>query len=384
MTTDNSFAYKILMLGESLGSFGGVVELQKHILNEMPPEFFLVKQVPTTASGREGPLLPKIVIYAKALVTTFIALARNDCDLLHLHITERGSILRKMLLALLAWLFRRPYIIHTHGAEFHLFYEALPDFLKKPIKLFFAKSTFVLVLSNTWQAYFVDKFQMPLGKVKLLYNPVKVHETIPNKEENKQNILIFSLGKIGARKGSFDLIKAFHLLPNQFKQCSNLLLAGDGDLELAQALINDLNLEDQVKLLKWLDKPQVYDYLSQTDIFALPSYNEGLPLALLEAMSWETAIVTTPVGGIPDVISDQVNGILIPPGDIKRLSEALLKLITESKFRIALGKQARKDSLVFDVSSYCENLEKIYHAALINKESNILAKDIIKDSYSSD
>jgi glycosyltransferase involved in cell wall biosynthesis len=104
--------------------------------------------------------------------------------------------------------------------------------------------------------------------------------------------------------------------------------------------------------------------LAKADVFVLPSYNEGLPMALLEAMSWGLPVITTPVGGIPEVVSNTQNGLLVTPGDIQQLSEAMQSLIKEEKLRLSLGSAARISVAPLDVKDYFGSLKSIYHSVL--------------------
>ena len=99
-------------------------------------------------------------------------------------------------------------------------------------------------------------------------------------------------------KGAFDLIAAFAALPAASRQCAELVLAGNGDLEAANQLIIELGLEDKISMLTWLNPEQRDKLLSTADAFILPSYHEGLPMSMLESMAWGLPVIVTPVGGI--------------------------------------------------------------------------------------
>lgn len=100
-------------------------------------------------------------------------------------------------------------------------------------------------------------------------------------------------------------------------------------------------------------------------VFVLPSYAEGLPLAILEAMAWQCAVVTTPVGNIPDVIESESNGILVAPGDVEGLAEALRRLVEDDDLRRRLSLNARRAwEEKYDSRKMAGNLAGVWARAL--------------------
>jgi glycosyltransferase involved in cell wall biosynthesis len=87
-------------------------------------------------------------------------------------------------------------------------------------------------------------------------------------------------------------------------------------------------------------------------------------MALLEAMSWALPVITTPVGGIPELVTSGENGLLVNPGDIQQLSNAILSLIKDQKLRLKLGKAARASVASLDIKNYLNKLEQVYQSAI--------------------
>lgn len=102
----------------------------------------------------------------------------------------------------------------------------------------------------------------------------------------------------------------------------------------------------------------------------LPSYNEGLPMAILEAMSWGLPVITTPVGGIPEVIENGKTGLLITPGHIQELTAAMQSLIENPSFRLSLGFAARKRVEPLSIEHYSDALFSLYHSIFQQKENH--------------
>ncbi|WP_375474173.1 glycosyltransferase family 4 protein [uncultured Nostoc sp.] len=353
---------KITMLGESLERQGGIVSVEKLILEETTSDI-KIKHIATLPNGSA---IHKVLVFLQAIGELFWNLLNQKTDLIHIHVSDRGSAFRHSITTLIGWLFQKPVIIHTHSADFHLFYSKLPQWLKQWLNWSFCKCTRFIVLSDSWKKFYIENLGLKSEQVIVLPNPVKIPAQIPQRIDSKQIFFLF-LGRIGERKGAFDLIKAFASMPVAQQSQAKLVIAGDGDVEQARSLIPTLNLIDYITILDWVDKEKRDELLTKADVFVLPSYNEGLPMALLEAMSWGLAVITTAVGGIPELVTQNQNGLLVNPGNIQQLSEAMQSLIADENLRISLGSNARVRVKNLDINSYLTCLRCMY-TAVINQE----------------
>lgn len=114
-------------------------------------------------------------------------------------------------------------------------------------------------------------------------------------------------------------------------------LGGDGEASAARALAQRLGIVDRVETPGWMTGATKAQWLARATIYALPSYAEGLPMSVLEAMAAGAPVVATPVGGISDVLSDGVHGLLVPPGDVVALVAALARLLDDAGLRDRLA-----------------------------------------------
>lgn len=350
---------KMLMLGECLTRQGGIVSVEKLILQQAPPSI-QIKHIATLINGSTA---RKIVGFKRAVVEFFWTLLLAEFDLIHIHVSQRGSVFRKAIITLIALIFRKPIILHTHGPEFHLFYSNLHPLLKQWISWVFCKCNSFIVLSESWKNYYIQNVGLKPEQVVVLPNPVKLPAQVPHRA-NAHPVSFVFLGRIGQRKGAFDLINAFATLPTEYQSRSRLIIAGDGDVKQAQSAIANLNLAARVTVLDWLSSEQRDALLEQADVFVLPSYNEGVPMSLLEAMSWGLPAIATPVGGIPELVTHTKNGLLVTPGNIQELSAAMLSLIDDENLRFSLGSNARESVKPLDVKNYLSNLVCIYYSVL--------------------
>jgi glycosyltransferase involved in cell wall biosynthesis len=168
------------------------------------------------------------------------------------------------------------------------------------------------------------------------------------------------LGEIGARKGVPDLLEAARILQER-GVAFTLVLAGEGDSDLANELRSRLPEPSSVELLGWIPPEQAHQLLLSTEIFCLPSHAEGLPMAVLEAMMSGCAVVTTPVGGIPDLVTDGVDAVLVSPGESGDLADALEELLDDNSLRLRIGDAGRNTASAQNgLSRVTESLANVY------------------------
>jgi glycosyltransferase involved in cell wall biosynthesis len=350
---------KIVMLGASLEQNGGIATVEKLILKYASPDI----EIQHISSHDEGSITHRIIVFGRALAGLLLRLLTQKTDLVHIHLSDWGSTLRKVIIAFIAFGFRKPVVMHAHGAEFHSTFFALPKWMQQGVSGIFRRCNGFIVLSKTWQDFYVLNLGLNEKQVFILSNPTELPAQVPHRINTTKVSLVFS-GRVGQRKGAFDLIKAFANLPAELKDCSELILAGDGELEQGRNLVESLHLTEYVTFLGWVDEKARNALLEKADVFILPSYNEGLPMALLEAMGWGLPSITTPVGGIPELVTSSKNGLLVTPGDIQQLSEAMQSLIENETLRLSLGSAARETVTPFDVKTYCCCLSDIYRSVL--------------------
>lgn len=352
---------KVLMLGEGLARRGGIVSVQQLILEQTDPSV----EIEHIATLVDGSPLDKIRAFLKALLNLSRELLFGSVDLVHIHVSERGSAFRQAITTLISKLFGKPVVMHTHGSEFHEFYSHLPAFVKVALSWVYRKCDRFIVLSESWKEFYIDALELRQERVTVLPNAVKIPDQIPQREPTESSQILFVFfGRIGHRKGAFDLVKALSLLPREYHSQVRLVMAGDGELERLEELVQDFELQDVVSIMSWISPAQREALSREASVFILPSYNEGLPMALLEAMSWGLAVITTPVGGIPSVIQHKRNGLLVDPGDVYQIADSIKLLIDDCNLRHELGRAAYTSVLPFGSNKYWQSLTHVYTSTL--------------------
>ncbi|MEH1921466.1 MAG: glycosyltransferase family 4 protein [Nostoc sp.] len=355
----------IILLGPSLLQQGGISNYEKLFLEYAPSEVNICHII----THEEGDIAIKVMVFLKAIWRFVWLLLREEVDIIQLEISQRGSVLRQGIMIFLAWIFHKPIILHAHGSQFHVFYTDLPKWLQNLLSWLFCKCQRLIVLSESWKTFYIENLGLKTEQVVVFYNPVKVPDEVPQRSVSNQVNLLF-LGRIGQRKGAFDLIKAFSLLPLEDQTRLTLIMAGDGEVEQAGNLVKTLNLENYIKLPGWIGSRERDILLTQADIFVLPSYNEGLPLSMLEAMAWELPVIVTPVGGIPEIVTQSENGLIVSPGNIEELSNAIKSLIENEALRLSLGTKARTSVFPLDIKNHWVSFLDLYRSVL-NRDDNV-------------
>ncbi|KDS13775.1 glycosyl transferases group 1 family protein [Bacteroides fragilis str. 3725 D9 ii] len=161
-----------------------------------------------------------------------------------------------------------------------------------------------------------------------------------NKKKNDKFVILF-FGRLGKRKGIYDILDVLSEHREEFINKLEFLFGGDGDVEQVQAIIRERNLNDIAKYQGWVSGIKKERLLNQADAYILPSYNEGLPISVLEAMSYSLPIISTTVGGIPEILKNNENGFIIEPGDKIAIYHAISNLMANE----AMAKRMGKDSL---------------------------------------
>ncbi|GIK82818.1 MAG: group 1 glycosyl transferase [Comamonas sp. SCN 65-56] len=172
------------------------------------------------------------------------------------------------------------------------------------------------------------------------------------------------IGRLHPAKGHADLFEAIARLRAADRTRFVCLLVGDGELRAGlEAAAHELGIGEQ---LRWLGlRADVPRLLAALEFVVMPSRWEGLPMALLEAMACEKAVIATRVGGIPDVVRDQVDGLLVDSGNIDALARGMVRLMDDPTLRRSLGQHARQSVLArYDVSRTTQAYESMYAQAL--------------------
>lgn len=305
--------------------------------------------------------LAVLLVFVRSLFKVLFALSINKIDISHIHTASKGSFYRKSIFCFFAKLFRTSVVLHMHGGGFKEFYNQSHAISRLYIRFVLRHNVdALLVLTDSWKTWFTEEFDLN-DKINILNNSV----TVPDRKVNQCNQVkrIVFIGRLVPSKGVDDLLEAFALVSK--KTVIELDVVGGGNIEPYINKIRQLNISSLVEFSGSVSHDESIQKLRSADIMVLPSYQEGLPMVILEAMACNTAIITTNVGGIPDVINDRFNGLMFPPGDIIKLADLINELSVDNQLLQSLTKRAYDDvNNHYSIDCVFPNLISIYKKVL--------------------
>ncbi|MEM2589277.1 MAG: glycosyltransferase family 4 protein [Candidatus Bathyarchaeia archaeon] len=249
-------------------------------------------------------------------------------DIIHFHEFE-------LSFPLFSFFVKKPKIIHLHGIDY--------NFLRK-------HHTSRFLLKHLAHLYIAISKQMkkelvalgfPEGKIAFLPNSIDTNLFVPRKQK-EDNLLLF-VGRISPGKGIHILIESLQYL----KEPVRLAIIGppDWDINYHKNILRMIEKENskgkhEIKYLGAMEQTELVEWYQKASLFILPSFAEGLPITVLEALSCETPVIATPVGGVPEIIKNFETGILVKP-EAYHLAEAIQYLIEHRDVRLKMGREGR-------------------------------------------
>lgn len=269
--------------------------------------------------------------------------ARSGGDLVHVQVATGRSVERKLLLAAAARLTGKRVVTQLHGARLGEDFDEGSHLHRAAFSALLGLSDAVLALASAQERWLTSRFPHAASRVRVLPNFVP-HRAMSQRSEPEGAATVLFAGRLGARKGIWDLLAAIERLPAGLPV--RFVLAGDGEVEAVRAAVAaSPRLRGRVTTLGWVGAPQLDELMDTAAIVVLPTYAEGLPMVLLQAMAHGCAVLATPVGGIPDLVEDGITGVLVVPGDVAGLATALTRLVEEPAATHALGLRGQQRAL---------------------------------------
>ncbi len=325
--------------------------------SEVSPEAAELRALDTR--GGKGALY-SLWVLAKALTKIVRGRVNGQLAGVHVNMAERLSVFRKGAVIVLSRALGIPVVLHLHAAQLHHFYPRLPKPLQAITRWVFSLPASCVVLGTTAQRFVVNELRVPASRVEIVINGVPA-PTVPRRISNENGVkrLLF-VGNLSERKGVTDLLQALSR-PGFENLQLELVLAGGGDIQSYQAKANALGLEKMVRFTGWSEQREVAELMAKADLLVLPSYDEGLPLVILEALANGVAVVCTPVGEIPSALHDGVTACFVEPGDVNGLAEILQNLLRRPDLITTLEKNGKAlYDKNFSLTQFFFNIAKIH------------------------
>lgn len=276
----------------------------------------------------------------------------------HIHMAGRGSTLRKLVVAGCARAYRCHYLLHLHDYDYREDFDARPKWQKQRIRAMVKGADHVIVLGQRDRRTMIEDLRADPSRVSIIHNCVP--DPGPRIRAPEPTVRILFLGRLSERKGVTDLLNAL-ALPAMVALSWRAVVAGDGPVGHYRSVAEQLGIADRVEMPGWLDTRQTHDLCRRSDILVLPSFAEGLAMAVLEGLAHGLAVVTTRVGAHEEAIVDGMNGRFVPAGDAEALAATLASLVADPLLREELGRNGRETFLTrFDIAAYSRRLDALY------------------------
>lgn len=337
---------KVLVVATSPKTHGGIATVVKAHQQGRQWKQYHCRWV---SAHRDGPKWRKLAYMIGGLLK--YAALLPFYDIVHIHMSAGTSAKRKIHFVRLARLLRRPVVVHMHcGTQ-------IEDSWSPQMNYIFSKADIGLMLAERIKES-VARHTGRSDNLEVCYNPCPLLK--PTDGIHRKKYILYS-GTIGKNKGYHVLIESFAKIADRFPEW-HIMMAGVGEIDKAYALIKSHKLESRVHLLGWVDGEKKDLLFREASIFCLPSFLEGFPMAVLEAWAYGVPVISTPVGGIPDVALPGENILLFSPGNSEELSERLVELIGSSALRAKLSASSvGLASGKFNLDTINEQIGRIYH-----------------------
>lgn len=329
----NELSNKVLTVGcECTVPKGGIAVVLNTYMNKVYSPFRFVKNSST------GNMLVKVWDAVCAyLKCEWLYFTDKNIKILHIHTASYNSFKRSSWYISQAKRHNIKVVCHIHGGGFKDYYAKEKNFVDSVL----AQCDALATLSNSWKKFYEDT----VGHNNVHVVPNIIDDPVIKKVDNDGKFHLLYMGHIYKAKGIFDLAEV--ILEHHDEYRGKLMLdigGGMYDVEVLKKMIKDNNLEDVISFHGWISGDKKLEFLSLADAFILPSYTEGVPISILEAESYGLPILSTQVGGIPEIVEDGENGCLFTPGDKVAIKNAIDKVLYNSAVCRAMGDKSKQMS----------------------------------------
>ena len=341
---------KVLMVGTDRAAHSGISAVVNELYGAGLDNLVDIKYIGTF---KEGSKLKKFIIAALAFARFKKEL--SWCDLVHIHFSSDSSFWRKSFFIKSAYRHGKKIVLHQHGGDFKTYYGSeIGELGKRRVKKILGMGDVLLVLTPSWKEFFAQI----VTETKIEVFPNGVRTDIKESSSTKDYSKALFLGRVCRDKGIDELLLAMDEI-HENNPDAKLYIGGIyEDQEYRQKVDSR---REYVIFLGWITGEQKEKLLQECGILVLPSYYEGMPVSIIEGMLNCCVPVATKVGGIPEIIDDGVDGLLISPGDSKALTNAMLKVMNDKTYAKDLGNAGRKKVMSnYSIEKSVSRLDNIY------------------------
>jgi O-antigen/teichoic acid export membrane protein/glycosyltransferase involved in cell wall biosynthesis len=350
---------RVLMVGaHPTKTLGGISTLISDILRSPLTRTFELRHIVSQVD--EYKKFGKLLLAIIALARFVWALCWWRPQLVYVHLGGNASIYRKIAFIVVGRLAGKPVLVHCHAGNFEPYFAEQGRLGRKLILWGLGKSSkFIAVsyameklLASCWPG--IPRVMVPYG--------INADLFAGKRAPANHSVRLLFIGKMGFLKGEQDLLRA---LQRVVKVAPNFRLDMLGQLSDAiTAECRVSGLQPRIDHLGPVSLEERLNFFKRADLFVLPTYAEGTPISMLEAMAAGLPVVSTPVGGIPDVVEDGVEGYIVKAGDVEALADRLARLIKDPEQCRRMGQLAQDKVRPFNWDVVLPQLEKELRQAI--------------------
>lgn len=334
--------HSVLILGPSLAAISGVTTHVNSLLKSPLRSEFSLEHFQVGSEGRSESAPGRLARLLLSPLALAAAIVRRDAALVHINISLNAkSYWRDVAYLVVAKLCGARVVLQKHGGSLREFSGSgfFAEFVRATLRLADA----VVVLSRAELAEYRER--LPGKNVLLLPNGIDLgalrERDALRSSSGGGPVRAIYIGRLAPRKGLSEILDAFSRLKG--KNVARLVIAGSGPDEAAlKARVRSLGLEEEVSFAGPAYGEHKARLLRESDLLLLPSYSEGLPYALLEAMAAGVVPVVTRVGAIPDVLEDGVHGAFVPLREAEPIAGAIAALAADPALRLRMSAACRR------------------------------------------
>lgn len=343
----------ILIVSTSLKTQGGISSVVREHMNSELTKSYNLYHLSTHINGNN---IVKILYIIKSYCYFPYMLIKKNISIIHIHGGMKSSFFRKSYFLIIGKLLNKKVILHMHSAKIDDFMSNSHYIKKNIITKLFNKYDVIIAISKYWKNI-IRKYTNT--KIVIIYNPILLKKQKIEHNKSPNNYILLTMGELCERKGTDKIIEIASLLE---KQNVTFIICGNGDINLYKQLAKDNNIQNKIIFTGWIDGKEKEEIIKRSNIYFLPSLHEGLPMSIIEAMSYGLPIISTNVGGIPEIVINNHNGFIHSPDDITGMQESIIKLINDNSLLEQMGKNSlniAQDTLnINNIANQIANLYK--------------------------
>ena len=322
------------------GTIGGQTFACKSLINSPLKEKVDFILIDSTMRSLPAPnIVMRSLSGLKRLVEFLYKLSTKEIQTVLIFSSAGLSLIEKGIMSVIASYFGKRVLVAPRSGLIVDDINSSP-FLKKGLELLLSNSNIIICQSQQWKKFYQRFTGFEDNRFLVVKNWIDVSEYSPQIRKNSENINILFMGWIERNKGIIELLEAVSIHRNELRGVKFFICGGGSKTSDVKEYIKKENLDDFFILKGWVTGKEKMSILEQSDILILPSYREGLPNVILEAMASGCAVIANPVGSIPDVIDDGNNGILLASNNPSDIGESIITLVKDGKLRKKIAENA--------------------------------------------